>query len=350
MLDINLAWTGVKDYVLPILVIIASLIIAKVIYNIFRVYVRKITEKTKTNLDNLILDYVEKPFVLLIVIVGLIYSLEFVVSESAIIDTLESILFALLILDLGWFTIGIINAFFENYFVKITKKTKTKLDDMLVPIIKKVITITISLITIMIVLSNYGYDISALLGGFGIAGIAVAMAAQDTIKDVLGGVAVITNRPFEVGDAIRYKNIEGTVTEVSVRYTRIQTWEGTIVTIPNSQIGGAEIENYGKASRRRITVDVGITYETPPRKIQKALDILKEVANSQEYVVKELTRSYIHSYGDFAIVLRLRYYIDREGFSHLFDIKHNINMEIKKRFDKAKIEFAYPTQVIYLKK
>ncbi|MCD6279616.1 mechanosensitive ion channel family protein [Candidatus Micrarchaeota archaeon] len=349
-MDLNILEIDAYQYMIPILILIISGIIAKLVFSIIKGSIKKFAERTKTELDNLILNYVEKPFILIILLLGIRYSFSFINISEGATHIINNIIYISLVLDISWFIIGLTNALFENYFSKITRKTKTKLDDMLLPIMKKVITISIFLIAIMVILSNFGYDITALLGGVGIVGIALAMAAQDTIKDILGGMTVITNRPFEIGDAVNIDGIGGIVEEISIRYIRLRTWSGTIVTIPNSKLGATNIENYSKAKERKITIDIGVTYETPAKKIELAMKILKEIANSEKGIEKEKTQVYLSKYADSAIILRLYYYMNKEGIKDFFGLQHRINLKIKKEFDKNKIDMAYPTQTIYLKK
>ena len=347
---VELSYGVLKGYALAVLLLLASFIAIRLLYKIIRRSLRKAAERTKTHLDDILLEYIEKPLTIFISLLVVLYMINaYLPMGEGALRLFNDLFKGVIALDLAWLFIGMINALFENYFLKLSAEHK-KLDITLAPMIKKLVAIVIFAIALMLILSNYGYNISALLGGFGLAGLALGLAAQDTLKDVLGGVAVVSNKAFSVGDWVKIDNVEGTVSEISIRYTKLRTFDGSTVTVPNAKVGTSVVEDFDAADSRRFTIEVGIPYELPAKKIERALAIMQGAANSQKHVSKGKTTIRIKEFGDSAVILRLWYYLGREGFDDALDIKHRVLLEIKKGFDREKIDFAYPTRTIYMKK
>jgi len=339
--------TPLGGYILTMLCVLMTAIMAKVLYYIFKTYIRRITEKTKSDIDDIIIDMVEEPLVVFVVIIGLWLSIYlFINLEPSLLNLISNIRDVLIILTLIWLLTRLFDKLFDIYIIPYTKGTKSKLDDQLVPIIKDGVRLTIFGIGILVLIQNAGYDITAILGGLGIAGLAVAMAARASLEDVLGGAVIFANQPFELYDFIHFKDYYGTVEEINLRYCKIKTTDGTELIVPNSVIASNVIENYSRSKKRRVDMKIGIVYETTYKKIEKAKQILKDIIERIDGVGEPTV--YVEEFGDFAIILRFRYYV--KDVSRRLELIDKVNMEIKKEFDKNKIEFAYPTSVIYMKK
>ncbi len=340
--------TSILNYAYFLFTILGTIILAKVVYFIIKGMVNRFTKKTETKLDDLLMSSLEKPFVILIILFGIQFGLGFLSLPNEYGDTASNILGVLLTFTIAWFIVGILNSFIENYVERLTRQTESKLDDQILPIFKKGIFAIVFILALVSALNNFGYDVTALLGGLGIAGIAIAMAAQSTLGDLLGGVSIFTGRPFEVDDFISFEGTGGQVTEVGMRNTRLKSFNGTLLTVPNSKIGNAIVENYSKAKKRRIRFNIGLTYETSAKNITKAKEILLKIAKEIEGIEKDSTTVHFKEFADSSMNLMFTYYII--DTSKFFDIQDKVNMLIKERFDKNKLDFAFPSQTVYLKK
>ncbi|NQU31949.1 MAG: mechanosensitive ion channel family protein, partial [Bacteroidetes bacterium] len=194
-------------------------------------------------------------------------------------------------------------------------------------------------------LNNAGYDVTALIAGLGIGSLAFALAAKDSISHIFGGFILFTDKPFTINDRIIAQGYEGIVKEVGVRSTRIQTLDGRMVTLPNGSIANDAIINVSMEDGRKTTVDLGLTYDTTPNSMQLAMDILKEISVENPNIDESKTVTSFTSFGDFALTIRYIYYI-KKGAS-IYDTMNDINMEVLKRFNLNKLEFAFPTQTLY---
>ena len=338
----------ILQYLYFLVIVLGTIVLSKVVYYIITTIIKKFTDKTETRLDDLIMEALEKPFIIIILIFGIQLGLTFLTLPVEYGPTIWAITNIAITFVIAWVIIGLFNSFFDNYIDRLTAQTESKLDDQIAPIVKKGITFIILTLTLITVLSNFGYDVAALIGGLGIAGIAIAMAAQSTISDMLGGLSIFTVRPFEIDDAVNIEGTTGTVSEVGVRHSKIVTFDGTVLTVPNSKIASSIIENYTKSEKRRVKFNVGVTYDTSITKIKKAKQIIKDIVNEVEGTEKNTCAVRLMEFGDFSVNLTVIYYIKDK--SKLFDIKDEVNMLIKEQLDKAKIDMAFPTQTIYLEK
>ncbi len=220
------------------------------------------------------------------------------------------------------------------------------MDDQLLPIVRKTIKALLWTLGIIVGLNNAGFDVAALLAGLGIGGLALALAAQDTVKNIFGGIMVFLDKPFKLNDRIKIAGFDGSVEEIGVRSTRLRTLEGRLITIPNGQFSDNAVENVSLEPTRKITVNLGLTYETTPEKMERALQILKEISEENNNISDDVLMSF-NSWGDFAMGILFIYFIKPEA--DIFEVQTQMNMEILKRFNAEGLEFAYPTQTIYRK-
>jgi MscS family membrane protein len=240
-----------------------------------------------------------------------------------------------------------IDSAIEYYFKPLSKKTKNDLDDQLVPIIRKVSKFTLVMFAFIIIIDKFGYDISSLVAGLGIGGLAFALAAKDLLGNVFGGVTIFTDKPFKTGQMIKLGKYTGTVKEIGLRRTKLLTLDGTNVIIPNSKINGDFIENVSMETTRKVRLNLTVTYSTTNIKIEKAKQFIKEIIKVNEHTVDEST-VHLSAFNESSLNLLVIYRI--KNTKKLLEAKDQVNMAIKKSFEKEKIDFAFPTQTLHVKK
>jgi MscS family membrane protein len=338
------------DYFIVTLVILASVILGKILYYLFKTYGRKLTAKTKTHFDDIFIDIVEEPLVLVFIIVGLWVGISRLTLDPATAQTFNNILQILVILNFAWFLIRFVDVMINEYIAPITAKSKSKLDDQLVPIVSRSSKFVIIILAFIVILSNFGYDITAIVASLGIGGIAVALAAKDILENMFGGLSIFMDRPFELGDRVKIENTVGTVLEVGLRSTRLLTLDGKYVTIPNSLIARNQVESYSKPDHMiAVTGTVGVTYDTSPKKLAQAKKlILESIKESEGVSPKKDPWAYFTEFADSSLNIMFKYWVT--DFTKKLEVQDAVNMRIKEKFEKAKIEFAFPTQTIYLER
>ena len=242
----------------------------------------------------------------------------------------------------------------EYYLNRLIGRTETKLDDMLVPIVRKALRVTIAIIAVLLISENIlGANVKSLLLSAGVGGIAVALAAKDTIANFFGSITIFTDRPFQMGELVKIGEHRGPVEAVGFRSTRIRTLEGHLVTIPNSVIANTSVENIGKRPYIRRISNITITYDSGHTKAKKAVEIIKEVLAGIPEVntdSEKPPRVYFSDFNDCSLNIYMSYWVKPADYWLYHQVNEQVNLEIMKRFEAEQIEFAFPTQTLYVKK
>ena len=337
----------ITDWGISLLIILGAVIAGKILYWVFGNIIKKITSKTKTKIDDIIVDMIEEPIVLALTIFGLWYGLhrlDFPVEWNEWMGKVYHILIAV---NITWLVARLVDAIIEEYIVPLTEKTESDFDDQIVPIIRKGLKSTIWALGIIVAMNNAGYDVTALIAGLGIGGLALAMAAKDSVSNIFGGLMIFTDKPFKVGDRIKVNGFDGTITEVGLRTSRMKTLEGRLVTIPNSQFTGNMVENVSAEPTRKVVLNLGLTYDMNAEQMEKGIALLKEIGANNNDINDEYLVSF-NTFGDFSLGLLFIYYIKKD--SDILDTQTAMNLEILKKFGENGLEMAFPTQTIYHKK
>ena len=332
------------EWALALTILIASLLLSKLVYYLITKIIKQFTKRTKTKLDDIVIDKLEEPAVFAIIIAGIWYGLNILTLSIWWQELMSHAFYFIITFNVAWLIVRLFNAFIDEFLVPLVEKTDTDLDDQLLPIMRKSISISIWVLAIVIGLNNAGYDVTALIAGLGIGSLAFALAAKDSIGHVFGGFILFTDKPFTINDRIITKGYEGVVKEVGVRSTRIQTLDGRIVTLPNGSIANDSIINVSMEKARKITIDLGLTYDTSPENMQLAMDTLKNISKENIDIDEARTITYFNAFGDFALSIRYIYYIKKGA--NVYNSINDVNMEVLKQFNKHGLEFAFPTQTI----
>jgi len=227
-------------------------------------------------------------------------------------------------------------------------KTPSPLDDQLVPLAGKVAKGFIWGIGLLLFLQNVlDYNISSLIAGLGVGGLAVAFAAQDTIANIFGAVMIFVDRPFKVGDAVSMEGYEGAIETIGLRSTRVRTWDGTLVVIPNKTVAAANITNLAARPTRRTNFTIGLVYGTSTEKLERALSILRKILS--EHPATAQSRAYFNRFGDFSLNILVQHWCKEMDYEVYLRALEEMNLAIKRQFEEEGIEFAFPTQTIEMK-
>lgn len=202
-------------------------------------------------------------------------------------------------------------------------------------------------VLVLLALDNLGVNISALVAGLGIGGVAIALAAQSVLGDLFASLAIVLDKPFVVGDFIVVGDLMGTVEHVGVKTTRLRSLSGEQLVFANSDLLGSRIRNFKRMSERRILFTVGVTYQTPARKLVEIPRILREAVASQAGV--RFDRAHFKSYDDSAMTFEIVYFVLDPDYNRYMDTQQRVNLEIFTRFEREGIEFAYPTRTVYVR-
>jgi MscS family membrane protein len=332
------------------LVVIATLIFRVIIKHVVDVWLKKLTKRSETELDDRLLAAFRKPAFFLVYVVGFYLSLEILTLPVEPVNLpvfIHSLFTSLLIVDAAWF-LSSATGVLEIYLKRFTATTESKLDDQLVPIVQKACRVIIFLIAFVMIIQNLGYSVGSLLAGLGLGGLAFALAAKDSLANMFGSVTIFTDRPFQVGDWVKVSGAEGTVEDVGFRSTRIRTFEKTLVTIPNSQISGSPIENMDARPIRRIKINIGVTYDTSADQMEEALEAIRAILRSHEGVNQDYWLVYFTDFGPSSLDIFVYYFSESKVWAEYLEVRQQVNLAIMRKLADMGLEFAFPTQTIYL--
>ncbi len=341
----------VEEWAIALGLILAGIVVAKILYWVSGRFIKTMTAKTKSKLDDILVDKLEEPVVFAVGLVFTWYALSAhqggLHFTDAADDVIEKLFHILIVINITWLLARTMDALIEEYLVPLVEKSDSDLDDQIMPIVRKGVRSIIWILGIIVALNNAGYNVGALLAGLGIGGLALALAAQDTVKNIFGGIMIFVDKPFRMGDRINIIGYDGMIEEIGLRSTRLRKLDGRLVTIPNSTFSDNSVENISAEPARKVTLKLGLIYDTTPEEIEKALGILHSILDENQDVLTKDTWTLFDTYGDFALGLNYVYNIRKE--QDIPTIQTKINLEVLRRFNEAGLEFAFPTQTIFKK-
>lgn len=346
MLENEFLGNTVQDWIISILFIVGAIVIVKLITLLSKKVIKPFVTRTQNHLDDVIYYSLEAPIKFAIILLGIWLAIHRLVYPDSFVKVVDNAYRILIILDITWFFGRACSGLLQVYWGRQSNGHANKM----MPIIKRTILVVVWIIGIVMALSNIGVNISALLGTLGIGGIAFALAAQDTVKNVFGAFTILTDKPFSIGDTIRFDSFEGTVVDVGVRSTKIMNYDKRIITFPNYKITDASIINISSEPMRRVVLNLGLTYDTSAEKMKEALELLKEIPKRVENVSSNPSDvvAVFTEYADSALGIMYIYFIEKQG--DILGVTSNMNIEILNTFNKAGLDFAFPTRTVYIQK
>ncbi len=235
------------------------------------------------------------------------------------------------------------------YLLKRARATENKMDDALVPLIPKTLKIFVTVVGIIFVADNLNINVSGLLAGLGLGGLAFALASKDMVQNLFGSVTILLDRTFAVGDWIIVDGKEGSVETIGFRSTRIRTFYNSMLTVPNSTFITASVDNMGERRYRRLSTKLGLAYETPPDKIDAFCEGVRELVRQHPYMRKDYFHVYFNGYADSSLEILVYVFWETPEWSTELRERHRFLLDILRLARKLGVDFAYPTQTLYMK-
>ena len=335
---------SLRDYLVAVGVLVISLMLFKIFQSIILLRLKKMAAKTKTDIDDAFVEIVRSvrpPFYFFLAVYLAINLL--VINQWG-----QKIISAVLVIWVVYLTIKAIQILI-NYIASRglgkSGEPESKAAIQAVNLLSKIILWSLGL---LLILSNLGVDVTSLIAGLGIGGIAIALALQNILGDLFSSFAIYFDKPFVVGDFIVIGDKKGTVEKIGIKTTRMRSVSGEEIIISNKELTSAQIQNFRRMTERRISFSLGVTYETDAKKLEKISGMIKEIVGSVGKA--RLDRVHFARFDDSALTFDIVYYVNSREYQDYMDVQQEINFKIKEAFDKEKIEFAYPTQTVYLQK
>jgi len=280
-----------------------------------------------------------------LVVVATFLALKWLVVPDRVERWIDGILLFFLWLQVAMWGTATVRFFIDRRVLMDTRDAKDGSASL--SILKFIGVTAVWVFAFLLLLANLGVDITALIAGLGVGGIAIALAVQNVLGDLLASLAIALDKPFKVGDFLNLGQEMGTVEYIGIKSTRLRSLSGEQIIISNADLLGARVRNFGRMFERRVVLNIGIIYETPREKIRAVPGILADAIRSQDKT--RFDRAHFVSYGDFSLNFEAVYYVLDPAYNLHADIQQAINLRIHEEFEKRAIEFAYPTVLQYNK-
>lgn len=348
--SLSLAGNTGQDYLMAILWFLGLLIIVKLFQVLVVTRLKALAKKTVTDFDDTLIDVfaqLKPPFYLL---VALYFSIKLLILPN-LVNQVINILFILVVVYEVIRAIEKLGSYLINkYFAKRSGDNvdEAKHNQSIAKIFMLIVKVILWAVGITVALANMGVNVNSLVASLGIGGIAIALAIQNILSDLFSSFSLYFDKPFEVGDYIVVGEHRGTVEKIGMKTTRLISTSGEQLVISNNELTSTHIQNYGRMQKRRSSFQLGVVYGISPEKLASIPDIVKQVISEVEQT--EFDRCHFKSYGDFSLNFETVFYVDSADYVTYMDILQQINLEIYKRFASEKIEFAYPTQTVFVNK
>lgn len=335
----------VEQYAIALSIIIGSIILVRIFRKRLLNQIKKWAEKTDTKLDDYIIRGVEKfglPILTFLAIyIGLSY-LTFSEKLDKVIDQLMVVVITIYVIRL---LSSIIRLTLESYISQ-QESGQEKLKQL--NGIMLIFNVLIWAVGLLFLFDNLGYNVTTIIAGLGIGGIAIALAAQNILGDLFNYFVIFFDRPFEVGDFITVDDKKGTVEHIGIKTTRLLSVNGEQLAFSNSDLTKSRIHNFKRMERRRVVFILAVVYSTTHEKLQQIPVIIKDIITNQQLATFD--RAHFASFGPYSLNFEVVYFIESAEYVPFMDTQEAINLKIFKAFDEAKIDFAYPTQTILVNK
>lgn len=307
----------------------------------------RMASRTENKVDDVLVSVLRRPLVTLITVLSFVIGYQQLDVPERYDLWMQRVFHLAVALSVTWAIARVVDVLIETFMYDRSPEGQRTGGGQFIPAVRSAVKILIWGLGLVAALNNAGYNVSALLAGIGIGGLAMAMAAKDSVANVFGGITVFTDKPFQVGDRVRIAGYDGTVLEVGIRSTRIRTLEGPIVVVPNFKFTESVLENVTLEPSRRVRHELGLIYETSPADMEKAISLLHKLVDDNQLVLEHDRLVSFTAFKDFSLNILFIYYIRKNA--DIFATQTDIHLKLMRAFAEGGLEFAYPTQVEYSK-
>lgn len=346
VLQLEFLGNTVYEWTVAVLIFIGVAIALKVFQVAIVAKLKSLAKKTKTDIDDIAINAIHAIHWPFYVLISLFIALKFV----DVSDIISQWAYYIILIAVIYYAIRVVQKFIDYGAKKIMQKreAENRADTGMVKILSGIAKFTLWVVAFLLILSNLGYNINSLIAGLGIGGLAVALALQNVLGDLFSAIAIYFDQPFKDGDFIIIGTDKGIVKKIGIKTTRIQTLQGEELIISNNELTSVRVQNFGKMERRRIVFSIGVDYNTPHAKLKNIPDMIREIIERQDKT--EVDRIHFKKFGDSSLNYEIVFYINAPEYPVYMDIQQSINLDIVEKFEKEKIEIAYPTTTVYVKK
>lgn len=336
-----------ERYLIAVGIFILFIICAVILNFLVKGVFQRFAIKTRTKLDDTVLHIFQKVVVFILALGGLYFGIKALTLPDNYADLLNKALQVILIFKV-FQGITILSEFIINTYFSKLLKVKGGFEIQLTRLISRIANIALWVIGLSMILQVFGYNITALTTGLGIGGLAIALAAQDTLGNFFSSIAIMTDKPYKIGDIVKFGDYEGFIRDIGLRTTRIETFKGTFVSVPNSELAKSAVENLSKMRARRYDGSIGLAYDTKTTKIKKALATIRKMIKEDKSTTQDF-RAHFTNFDDSALKIEFTYFVKNpEDYEFYMKTRTKLNLAIKDALEKEGIEMAFPTRTVHL--
>ena len=303
--------------------------------------------RTKTQLDDVLIEHIQRPLGWLVIVLGAYLAVLVLQLPEGLAAGALLLLHTLGLMVVAWMLyngVEVVSLGLDRF----TQRTESQMDDHLVPLVRKIMRVSIVVVTVVMVIQQWGYDVTSLIAGLGLGGLAFALAAQQTVANLFGSIMIFTDRPFAVGDWIKTPQGEGVVEEIGLRSTKVRTFSKSLISVPNADVAGAPIENFSHMTQRRIKAIVGLTYDTKPAQIEFIVEGIREMIRTREGFNQESYYVNFTGFGASSLDVMIYCFTLTTNWGEYMDLRQGFYLEVMRLIERAGSAFAFPSRSIYL--
>ena len=344
MLDQSFYGNDLKTWLIALGVTLGTLVVLRLIEQVLIVRAQKLAQRTHTVVDDVLVGALRKTKSIFLLIVAVFVGSSWLSLPEEVRGILwKTTVVATLLQGAIWIG-GALDIWMERYREeRVAGEDRTTLNAL-----SFLGRLVLWAIVLLLILDNLGVDVTALVAGLGIGGVAVALAVQNILGDLFGSLSIVLDKPFVLGDFIIVGDLMGAVEHIGIKTTRIRSISGEQLVFSNADLLSSRIRNYGRMQQRRVVFNIGVTYQTPPEKLERIPIIIREAIEAVENT--RFDRSHFFSYGDSSLDFETVYFVGSADYNLYMDIQQAINLTINRRFAEESIEFAYPTQTLFVER
>jgi len=343
---LSVEWFGnsLRNYLIALIVVVASVTIIRVLRKMILVRLRSVADTTTTQLDDLAANLVQSTRSWFILGTSLFIGIKSLQLPQTVNEGVRIFMLFISLLQTATWSNQLINHILHQYTQNAVEDEGNRKNT--VAILGLASRIILWAILLLLALDNLGIEITGLITGLGIGGIAIALAVQNILSDLLAYVSIMMDRPFAIGDFIVVDEFTGVVERIGLKTTRLRSLSGELLIFSNNDLLNSRMRNYKDREQRRVLFSIGVTYDTPADSLASIPSIIRDILETQEYV--QFDRAHLKSFGSFSIDFEIVYYVTTADYIIYMDVQQNVNLEIVRAFEKSEIEFAFPTQTVFL--
>lgn len=336
------------------IVFFAVFLLTNPVLHIVYAGIERITRRTKTDIDDALVDLTRKPVRFLIKGVSLLMTFNMIVLgtnlKESISDPLRAgsanIIKSIIIITVCW-VFSRLTSRIDHLIAEFKMLFQVELNYLVAPFVSKMLNILVWAIGALMIASEFNFDVTGFVASLGLTGLAVALAGKSMMGNLFGGFAIIGDKTFDIGDWIVADGVEGTVENISMWSTKVRTFDKGLVTVPNELLAGSKILNYSKRDQRRVSFNLGVTYDTPKDKVNKVVERIKAMLLEHEKVSDDLIIVNFENFGASALEIKVYYFTKTSIWLEYLEIREDVNLLIMDILEEEGVEVAFPSMTIY---